>query len=383
MSASTKPQAVPLSAVATIDNRKSVGFKPYVGLEDISNDTGAFLGSLEPRAVKSATFAFDGRHVLYGRLRAYLNKALTPDFEGHCSTEIFPILPSEKLNRRYLFYWLTWRPTCERISATGTGARMPRASMHEVMEFEIPLPPLEEQKRIVAVLDQAFAALDRARALTEANLADAGELFEAAKRHFSTLGAEDAEEVSLGDVVAITSKLVDPKLPENLDLPHIGAGNMVSGTDELIEIQTAREEGLKSGKFPFAAGVVLYSKIRPYLRKVARPGFDGLCSADVYPLTASKRIDPDYLFHLLLSEDFTTYAIAGSARAGMPKVNQDHLFAYRFQLPPVESQRVIAERIDAALPSRKALETLMKAKETQISDLRQSLLLKAFAGELT
>ena len=200
MSGSTGLQAVPLSTVATIDNRKSVGLKPYVGLEDISNDTGAFLGSREPRPVKSATFAFDDRHVLYGRLRAYLNKALTPEFEGHCSTEIFPILPSEKLDRHYLFYWLTSQPTCDRISATGTGARMPRANMHEVMEFEIPLPSLDEQKRIVAVLDQAFAALDRAHALADANLADTDALFAGYLAQEFAQHSEDWELCALSEV---------------------------------------------------------------------------------------------------------------------------------------------------------------------------------------
>lgn len=275
------------------------------------------------------------------------------------------------------------------IAESSAFARFSSGSVHqtiyypELKAFHICLPPLEEQKRIVAVLDQASAALDRAQANVEANLADVRELFEATKRHFSSLGADQATTVNLGEVVSIAAKLVDPKLPAYLDLPHIGAGNMVTGTDDLVDIKTAREEGLKSGKFPFSAGAVLYSKIRPYLRKVARPDFDGLCSADVYPLTPSKHLDRDYLFHLLLSEDFTAYAIAGSARAGMPKVNQEHLFAYRFALPPVEAQRVIARSIDAALASRKHLENISESKLAQLADLRQALLQKAFAGELT
>lgn len=279
--------------------------------------------------------------------------------------------------------WLIYYLNASDLSDFVSGMTVPKLNQGRLREIPIPIPPLEEQKRVVAVLDQALAALDRARALGEANLADAGELFEATKRHFSSLEADRATTVSLGEVVSIAAKLVDPKLPAHLDMPHIGAGNMVTGTDDLVDIQTAREEGLKSGKFPFAAGVVLYSKIRPYLRKVARPDFDGLCSADVYPLTPSKRLDRDYLFHLLLSEDFTAYAIAGSARAGMPKVNQEHLFAYRFDLPPVEAQRLIARSLDAALASRKQLENISESKLLQLADLRQALLQKAFAGELT
>jgi type I restriction enzyme, S subunit len=68
---------------------------PYVGMENIESNTARFIGSTEPQSVKSSTFKFSPIHILYGRLRPYLNKVLAPDFVGHCSTEIFPIKPSE------------------------------------------------------------------------------------------------------------------------------------------------------------------------------------------------------------------------------------------------------------------------------------------------
>ena len=119
----------------------------------------------------------------------------------------------------------------------------------------------------------------------------------------------------LSEVCAITSILVDPRKKEFLDLPHVGAGNIESQTGVFIDLKTARVEGLISGKFLFDDTKVLYSKIRPYLMKVARPDFNGLCSADMYPLAPiPSEIDRDYLFHLLLSKGFTDYAIKGSAR---------------------------------------------------------------------
>jgi type I restriction enzyme S subunit len=121
-------------------------------------------------------------------------------------------------------------------------------------------------------------------------------------------------------------------------------------TGELIEVRTAEEEVLKSGKFLFDEKMVLYSKIRPYLKKVARPEFRGLCSADIYPLSVINGcLDRDYLFHLLLTPAFTDYAIIGSARAGMPKVNRDHLFEFRFSLPPLADQRRIVALLDEAV----------------------------------
>ncbi|HJJ70751.1 MAG TPA: restriction endonuclease subunit S [Methanocorpusculum sp.] len=125
---------------------------PYVGLEHIESNTGRFLGNLTPTDVLSSTFYFSNTHLLYGRLRPYLNKALLPTFEGHCSTEIFPISVHEEIMREYLFYWITAKSIMKRIDKTWTGARMPRANMTQVLEFEIPLPPLSKQQEIVSTL---------------------------------------------------------------------------------------------------------------------------------------------------------------------------------------------------------------------------------------
>ena len=129
--------------------------------------------------------------------------------------------------------------------------------------------------------------------------------------------------------------------------------------------------------------MVLYSKIRPYLMKVARPDFQGLCSADIYPLSAKVgQLDRDYLFHLLLSPRFTEYANAGSARAGMPKVNRDHLFAFRTHLPPVGKQKHFAAKLDALHEETQRLESLYQQKLAALDELKKSLLHQAFSGEL-
>ncbi len=146
---------------------------------------------------------------------------------------------------------------------------------------------------------------------------------------------------------------------------------------------TAKEEGLISGKFVFDKTMVLYSKIRPYLMKVARPDFVGLCSADIYPLSAKKEeLDRDYLFHLLLSPEFTDYANLGSARAGMPKVNREHLFAFRVRLPSVALQRQHAAKLDALSAETQRLASLYQKKLTALDALKKSLLHQAFSGQL-
>lgn len=127
---------------------------PYVGLENIESKSGKLVGNLETQEVKSSTFYFSKEHVLYGRLRPYLNKVLLPDFEGHCSTEIFPIKVGKEIIREFLFYWLITGTTVMKIDATWTGARMPRANMNEALNLEFAFPKSKaEQQALVRQLN--------------------------------------------------------------------------------------------------------------------------------------------------------------------------------------------------------------------------------------
>lgn len=253
----------------------------------------------------------------------------------------------------------------------------------EAKAFHICCPALPEQHRIVAILDKAFDGIAAAKANAEKNLQNARALFESHLQAVLTKEGEGWVEKRLGDVCAITSTLVDPRKDEFIDRAHVGAGNIESQTGCFVDLKTAREEGLISGKFLFDESMVLYSKIRPYLMKVARPDFNGLCSADMYPLTPlANAITRDYLFHLLLSKPFTDYAIKGSARAGMPKVNREHLFEFRSWIPDVKTQAKLASQLDALHDETQRLESIYQQKLTALDALKESLLQQAFSGHL-
>ncbi|MCY3819129.1 MAG: restriction endonuclease subunit S [Gammaproteobacteria bacterium] len=112
---------------------------------------------------KSATFRFDARHVLYGKLRPYLNKVATPAFAGRCSTELIPLLPQDGVDRAFLAHLLRRQDTVDFVMAAVTGSRMPRADMKVLLSMRVPLPPLDEQRRIVAILNRA-TRIERLRA---------------------------------------------------------------------------------------------------------------------------------------------------------------------------------------------------------------------------
>lgn len=290
----------------------------------------------------------------------------------------------EGVEPKYLYFALCSPSFQKMVQERIDGATTPHLYQREIRTFPILVPPLAEQRRIVATLDGAFAGLTKMRANAEANLKNARALFDSHLNSVFSEAGEGWRSVTLEEVSGIESSLVDPREAAYLDLPHIGAGNMVSMTGEIVDVKTAREEKLISGKFLFDREAVLYSKIRPYLMKACLPNFNGLCSADVYPLKPKPgRLDRTFLYHLLMSNRFTEYAIAGSARAGMPKVNRDHLFAYTFALPPIAVQVSLAQRFDALLAASRELEAINRSRLRAVDELKQSILARALAGEMT
>ena len=135
----------------------------YVGMEHIEQGTGTLMGTISSDDVLSNTFAFKKGDVLYGRLRPYLKKVIVADFDGCCSTEIFPI-QSKEIIPSFLMYWFLTDGITNKVNATCAGCRMPRGNMNDVLKFDISYPPLSEQQSIVATLDSLKSKVDRLQA---------------------------------------------------------------------------------------------------------------------------------------------------------------------------------------------------------------------------
>jgi type I restriction enzyme S subunit len=176
----------------------------------------------------------------------------------------------------------------------------------------------------------------------------------------------------------VAARQVDPRQTEFAELPHVNGESIESGTCRLLHMETVSDARLISGKYLFEPGDVLYSKLRPYLRKVTVAKFRGLCSADMYPIrVARERIDPQFLAWLLVSEGFTRYAVEESGRARMPKLNREQLFAWNTALPPIDEQRrilaMLGERIEVMERARAAAEAqLAVAKALATAYLRRT-----------
>lgn len=145
----------------------------YLGLEHIEPTTGRILvgeRDAQESNSKSSNFRFSTDHVLYGKLRPYLNKVALPEFSGRCTTEIIPLMPTS-VERSWLAWLLRRQEVVDHAMQGKTGSRMPRASMQGLMTLRVAVPPRNCQARVITELEARIAAADRVRRATDAQLA--------------------------------------------------------------------------------------------------------------------------------------------------------------------------------------------------------------------
>ena len=244
-----------------------------------------------------------------------------------------------------------------------TGAAQPQITRQKIAPIIVKFPSLSVQQSIVSELDK----INELIRLKKEQLRDYDNL--AQSIFYEMFGDEKYERRKLKNIVKVKSGQVSPLEDPYCDMVHVGPANIESNTGRLINLKTAKEENLISGKYLFDSSMVLYSKIRPNLNKVTIADFEGICSADMYPLIPSKSIDKKFLLFILKQKEFLSYAIANSGRANIPKINREALLEYSTILPPLSLQLQFAERL-ALIEQQKAeiqntiadLETLLASR---------------------
>jgi type I restriction enzyme S subunit len=146
--------------------------------------------------------------------------------------------------------------------------------------------------------------------------------------------------------VQVREGQVDPQAADVESMTLIAPNHVESGTGRLLTTESALEQAAESGKYWCDEGDVIYSKIRPALRKVAIAPHDCLCSADMYPLKGRNGLTNRFLFWYLLSEPFSDFAWRESARVAMPKLNRETLSAATVPVPSRDEQERIANFLD-------------------------------------
>jgi len=385
-----KVKRVALGSVAAIER---VGVAPehmedgsYVSLEDIDSATGDVrLGARE--SSRSTKFRYNPSHVLYGKLRPYLKKVGRPLSAGLCSTDILPICPSDRLDKDYLFHFLRTPEFTARAARAAVGVNLPRLSPSVLSTFDIPLPPLPEQRRIAAILDKA----DDLRAKRRAALAQLDTLTQSIFLDMFGDPATNPKGWPCEPIGTLAVKFSDGPFGSNLKTEHykdngvrvvrlqnIGIGVFVNQDAAYISEQHFAQ--LK--KHECKPGDVLIGTLGdPNLRACVQPDWlqVAINKADCVQLRPDERLANAAFLCALLNQP-ATERMAQDLMHGQTRVriSMGRLRGLHVPVPPIELQRIFALKLHEV----DKLKAIIQKSLADLDTLFASLQHRAFRGEL-
>ncbi|MFD1136639.1 restriction endonuclease subunit S [Paenibacillus urinalis] len=176
------------------------------------------------------------------------------------------------------------------------------------------------------------------------------------------------ETVKLKDIIKIEKNSVLPNNLNGEDI-YLGLDDIEKDTGIIKSLKYVKECDVKSNKFKFTSNHILYGKLRPNLNKVALPNFNGICSTDIFPIIIQEgKTVKEYIYHILHGQDFVKYASSRTNGANLPRVNSNTILDYEILLPPLETQKQIAKKLDTAAE----LIAMRKRQLTELDNLIKS-----------
>jgi len=348
----------------------SAGFVPsteYFNKEVFSKDISSY------KVVRKGMFAYNPSRINVGSL-AWLH-----EMETVVVSPLYIVfqIDDSKLCHQYLNLFMHSEIGNDQIRHLTTGSVRDSLKFSALKRISIPLPPIDTQRRIAAVLDKA-------QSLIAARREQIAVLDKLSKDLFIDMFGDmntNPMKWEMKNLLAVAS--IDTHMTSDFekyaDCYHIGIENIEKNSGAIINPTKVKDSGLISGKYPFDSRHIIYSKIRPNLNKVALPDFVGLCSADSYPILPKNDVcDRIYLAFVMRSEFFLSYILDFSGRSNIPKVNKQQLSSFNLPTPPIELQREFAKKVTAINCQKSRLVESL----TELETLYKSLTQRAFAGEL-
>jgi len=290
------------------------------------------------------------------------------------------ILPNERLLPKFIYYTMLSKQ--DELISKAAGNAQPNISQIKVKTTIIPVPPLPEQKRIVAILDEAFAGIAAATANAEKNLANARELFTSCLNSTFRNVPRGWTTTTLGAVCNFHGGSQPPKSVFERD-----------SRDDLIRLIQIRDYKSdnhivyipkdQARRFCDASDVMI-GRYGPPLFQILR-GIEGAYNvALMKAVPDKKRITKDFLFYFLKNGDILKYIIDASSRAaGQIGLNKETLEPYPISFPSIEAQGHLVSRLANLESDTRRLVAIYEQKLLRLAELKQAILRQAFSGELT
>lgn len=304
--------------------------------------------------------------VIVGRKGSINNPIFVEEPFWNVDTAFGLVAKREVLLPRYLYYFCR-NYDFERLNKAVT---IPSLTKSDLLKIEITLPSLEIQEKIVNKLLKIEEVI-------QARQQQLQKMDELVKARFVELFGDLKSNPMEWPVVPFTEfAKIDGNMTTDYekyaDYPHIGIDSIEKGTGALKGYHTVREDGVISGKYIFTPQHIIYSKIRPNLNKVALPDFEGLCSADAYPILPNhSNCNRVFLAIALRSEYFLEYILQFSSRTNLPKVNRKEITGFRMPLPPLKLQEQFAAFVEQTDKSKVAVQKALDEAQLLFDSLMQ------------
>lgn len=306
---------------------------------------------------------------------------------GIINQALLKISPQDGLDPDFLMLWMESPGFQDQLSATTMGVAIKNvASVKTLKAMSLPLPPLEEQQRIVAVLDEAYEGLARARANAETNFHNARELFGSALQaalQDETVSWNDAELADLGDVVTGSTPKTSDKGNLGDHLPFVKPGDFLPDGSLIYDNQGLSEQGAAASRV-LAGGSALMVCIGATIGKAGYTDRPIATNQQINAVVPKDGISGEYLYYQMLTPEFQADVMRQAGQATLPIINKGKWSKLKVRMPSdLSKQAGIVDKLSSIRAQVDAASTHYEAQILDLDDLRQSLLQKAFAGELT
>jgi|TARA_Y100000294_G_scaffold87019_1_gene81372 type I restriction enzyme S subunit len=289
-------------------------------------------------------------------------------FEACANQSVVGILPSKRHFPKYLYYYLIL--IRQKVLKDASGAAQPGVNQKYVKNIQIPIPPIDEQKRIVAKLDECFEAIDKARANVEKNLNNAKELFQSQLNQSFSQRGEVWVDKKLGEVCEnLDSRRIPITKNKRVsgDIPYYGASGIVDYVADFIfdeDLLLVSEDGAN-----------LLARVYPIAFSISGKTW---INNHAHVLKFEEFVSQSFMEYYLNSIKLDDY-VSGMAQ---PKLNQKMLNSIPVPYPSLKTQSETVTQLDALREQTQSLESNYQQELNALDELKKSILQKAFNGEL-
>lgn len=360
-----------------------------LSLDEIESGTGRVVQKVMARVSElgSSKCSFGDEHVLYSKLRPYLNKVVVPDGPGVGTSELIPLRPRKEVLERDFLAWYLRSPAFLEFSAQNTrGANLPRIAMDALWEHKIPTPPIVEQRRIVSRIREAMPRVEEVRRLRAETAREADAVEAALVADLLASMDDDVGEVPLGQVLIRSQYGTSQKATlTGAGVPVYRMGNIQRGRLIHDDMKYVELPAAEARKYALQPGDILINRTNS-LELVGKAA----CVADVPSgavfasylvrlIIDRRKAVPEFVSFVINSRIGRDYVLRTARRAiGMVNINSEEIGKMPIPLPKLAVQEAMVAKFAEVRQACDALRSELSADEVEA--LPAAILRKAFSG---